>query len=441
MPRGVLMEAITKHGMRPNFPAGAPPPYVALAQQCWSVSPSARPTFAEVLTSLLGMMQSLCGEAVEGASGGARGGLMHVGSSQLGVAASAPASAGSQQPRSARGGGTMGAPLYTMPRFGPVSSSAALVGGGVVGAPGPLSGTAAALGGNYTTSTLTLAKLSMYARTSAPPTQPGYERGNTAANTSTAATHESMSGVMRSRLSSNTHNTEISTEPTTTTLAGVAGSAAGARPPIPGGAALVSPGRRGPGSSASGMSSLPAAAAFSISDAAGMGSVFARRVARVDLAAPQVARALAAYPAAYPLDQLPPGATMAGPRSASGAAAARRDSQLSQPPYTASLPPLHQHSHLTSTSQDDPRRAMSSALTAYDSSSHTGVHMKTGSEEPCEMCEGGAVSGGRSLLHRHSNSANTAPGGTVGGMTFAGRLEPEAALTAPQVCCEGFLES
>ena len=43
-------------GLRPKFPAHAPPAYIQLAQSCWSGSPQLRPTFEEGLVMLNNML-------------------------------------------------------------------------------------------------------------------------------------------------------------------------------------------------------------------------------------------------------------------------------------------------------------------------------------------------------------------------------------------------
>lgn len=56
VPRLMLAQQVVVNHLRPAFPPGAPPGYVALAQRCWDPLPSARPSFSEVLSCLGQMM-------------------------------------------------------------------------------------------------------------------------------------------------------------------------------------------------------------------------------------------------------------------------------------------------------------------------------------------------------------------------------------------------
>ena len=52
VPKVMLAQQVVLNNLRPTFPAGVPPGFVALAQRCWAARPAARPTFAEILTHL-----------------------------------------------------------------------------------------------------------------------------------------------------------------------------------------------------------------------------------------------------------------------------------------------------------------------------------------------------------------------------------------------------
>lgn len=43
---------VCKAGLRPRFPAGAPPEFVSLAEDCWHADPAARPCFVRVCERL-----------------------------------------------------------------------------------------------------------------------------------------------------------------------------------------------------------------------------------------------------------------------------------------------------------------------------------------------------------------------------------------------------
>lgn len=45
---GDLVVGVCENGLRPVFPPGTPPAYVALAQQCWSQQPGDRPIAQQV---------------------------------------------------------------------------------------------------------------------------------------------------------------------------------------------------------------------------------------------------------------------------------------------------------------------------------------------------------------------------------------------------------
>ena len=51
-----LPSQVVMRGLRPKFPAHAPPAFIQLAQSCWSGSPQMRPTFEEALVMLSNML-------------------------------------------------------------------------------------------------------------------------------------------------------------------------------------------------------------------------------------------------------------------------------------------------------------------------------------------------------------------------------------------------
>ncbi|MEW5297631.1 MAG: hypothetical protein WDW36_000829 [Sanguina aurantia] len=54
-----LVEEVVMRGLRPRFSSSTPPPYVALAQACWSGSAAARPQFDDALGQLHMMLQAM----------------------------------------------------------------------------------------------------------------------------------------------------------------------------------------------------------------------------------------------------------------------------------------------------------------------------------------------------------------------------------------------
>lgn len=52
-----LVEEVVMRGLRPRFSSSTPPPYVSLAQACWSGSAAARPQFDDALGQLHMMLQ------------------------------------------------------------------------------------------------------------------------------------------------------------------------------------------------------------------------------------------------------------------------------------------------------------------------------------------------------------------------------------------------
>ncbi|KAI8469551.1 MAG: hypothetical protein J3K34DRAFT_279356 [Monoraphidium minutum] len=69
--RAVIIERVSRAGMRPRFPRGAPAPYVALAAACWAEAPSQRPAFPQIIAALRAMMQSVTGAAAATAAAAA----------------------------------------------------------------------------------------------------------------------------------------------------------------------------------------------------------------------------------------------------------------------------------------------------------------------------------------------------------------------------------
>ena len=57
----LLGHQVAVRGVRPEFPAGAPREYAALARACWAARPEARPTFEAVLARLEAMRAALGG--------------------------------------------------------------------------------------------------------------------------------------------------------------------------------------------------------------------------------------------------------------------------------------------------------------------------------------------------------------------------------------------
>lgn len=56
-----IASRVSRRGLRPQFPTGAPPAYAALAAACWAPAPGARPGMRRVLAELAGMAAGACG--------------------------------------------------------------------------------------------------------------------------------------------------------------------------------------------------------------------------------------------------------------------------------------------------------------------------------------------------------------------------------------------
>ncbi|KAG2483185.1 hypothetical protein HYH03_017920 [Edaphochlamys debaryana] len=70
-PRALLPHMVALKGLRPSFPAWAPPDYRALAESCWAAEPRKRPDFASILSQLQRMREEAAwAEAARPGAGG-----------------------------------------------------------------------------------------------------------------------------------------------------------------------------------------------------------------------------------------------------------------------------------------------------------------------------------------------------------------------------------
>jgi hypothetical protein len=59
LPHDTIMHRVLRRGLRPRFPPGAPPAYVALTAACWAADPEARPGMGAVIGALRGIEAEL----------------------------------------------------------------------------------------------------------------------------------------------------------------------------------------------------------------------------------------------------------------------------------------------------------------------------------------------------------------------------------------------
>ncbi|KAG2489904.1 hypothetical protein HYH03_011706 [Edaphochlamys debaryana] len=118
-PRALLPHMVALKGLRPSFPAWAPPDYRALVESCWAAEPRKRPDFATILSELQRMRDAAAEEATrQPGTGGAvtpsgvtgPGGVLTAsGWLELPQPAFSPSASGSGLAVGSRGGGGGGA--------------------------------------------------------------------------------------------------------------------------------------------------------------------------------------------------------------------------------------------------------------------------------------------------------------------------------------------
>jgi hypothetical protein len=77
LPRDAIVNRVYRTGMRPHFPAAAPPAFVSICESCWQTDPARRPTFAGIADMLERLAAQLApsdnGGSVEGSGDGSAG--------------------------------------------------------------------------------------------------------------------------------------------------------------------------------------------------------------------------------------------------------------------------------------------------------------------------------------------------------------------------------
>jgi hypothetical protein len=61
--REAVIDRVFRAGLRPRFPAAAPPPFASLCEACWQTDPAQRPSFAEINVRLEALAEELSGAA------------------------------------------------------------------------------------------------------------------------------------------------------------------------------------------------------------------------------------------------------------------------------------------------------------------------------------------------------------------------------------------